>query len=64
MHLQEFQAKTLLSQYAIAAPSGAVAATPEEAEAAAARLNSDRIFIKAQIHAGDRFAAGGVRAVN
>jgi succinyl-CoA synthetase beta subunit len=64
MQLQEFQAKTLLSQYAIAAPSGAVAATPDEAEAAAARLNTDKIFIKAQIHAGDRLAAGGVRAVS
>jgi succinyl-CoA synthetase beta subunit len=64
MQLQEFQAKSLLSQYAIAVPPGAIAATPDAAGAAAAQLNSDRIFVKAQIHAGDRLAAGGVRAVN
>src|SRR5690242_16165001 len=64
MQLQEFQAKSLLSQYAIAIPPGAIAATPDAAGAAAAQLKSDRIFVKAQIHAGDRLAAGGVRAVN
>ncbi len=64
MQLQEFQAKTLLSQYAIAAPAGAVAMSPDEAEAAAARLNTDKIFVKAQIHAGERLAAGGIRKVN
>ncbi len=64
MQLQEFQAKTLLSQYAVAAPEGAVAMSVDEAEAAAARLNTDRIFVKAQIHAGERLAAGGIRTVN
>ncbi len=63
MQLQEFQAKKLLSQYAIACPPGAVAVTPDEAEAAAARLDANTIFVKAQIHAGERSAAGGVRAV-
>lgn len=64
MQLQEFQAKTLLSQYAVAAPEGAVAMTADEAEAAASRLNTDKIFVKAQIHAGERLAAGGIRTVN
>ncbi len=64
MQLQEFQAKTLLSQYAIAAPAGAVAMSAEEAEAAAARLNVDTIFVKAQILAGERLAAGGIRKVS
>lgn len=64
MQLQEFQAKTLLSQYAVAAPAGAVAMTADEAEVAAARLNTEKIFIKAQIHAGERLAAGGIRTAN
>jgi len=64
MQLQEFQAKTLLSQYSVAIPAGAVAVTSDEAEAAAARLNANTLFVKAQIHAGDRSAAGGIRAVD
>ena len=64
MQLQEFQAKTLLSQYAVAAPAGAVAMSVDEAEAAAARLSADTIFVKAQILAGERLAAGGIRKVN
>ncbi len=64
MQLQEFQAKTLLSQFAISSPAGAVAVTSDEAEAIATRLHSDMIFVKAQIHAGERLAAGGIRTVN
>lgn len=64
MQLQEFQAKTLLSRYAIASPEGAVAATSDEAEATAAKLNSGTMFVKAQIHAGDRSSANGIRSVN
>ncbi len=64
MQLQEFQAKLLLSRYSVAIPAGAAAATPDEAEAAAARLNVKAMFVKAQVHAGERFAAGGIRAVN
>src|SRR6202011_1060894 len=63
MQIQEAQAKTLLSQYSIASPFGLLAETAEEAEAAAAQLNSASIFVKAQIEAGDRFRAGGVRRV-
>jgi succinyl-CoA synthetase beta subunit len=62
MQLQEFQAKKLLSGYSIGIPVGAVAVTPDEAEAAAAQLNSAAVFVKAQIEAGDRSMAGGVRA--
>src|SRR4051812_36275824 len=64
MQLQEFQAKTLLSQYAIGSPAGTVGTTSEEAEAVATQLNADTIFVKAQIHAGERLAAGGIRKVN
>ena len=62
MQLQEFQAKKLLCRYSIGIPVGAVAVTPDEAEAAAAQLNSAAVFVKAQIEAGDRSMAGGIRA--
>lgn len=63
MELHEFQAKALLSRYALESPPGQVATTPEEAERAAASLGSSNLFVKAQIHAGSRFKAGGVRKV-
>lgn len=68
MHLQEFRAKQLLSRYDIAIPPGALATTPDEAEAAATRLSqtsssAKTLFVKAQLHAGDRFAAGGIHTV-
>lgn len=63
MQLYEFQAKKVLSQYSIAVPEGLLAATAEEAEAAAARLGPGSVYVKAQMLAGDRMAAGGVRAV-
>jgi succinyl-CoA synthetase beta subunit len=63
MELHEFQAKELLSRYALSCPRGQVAATPDEAERAAAALGSSDLFVKAQIHAGSRFKAGGVRKV-
>lgn len=63
MELHEFQAKELLSRYALSCPRGQVAPTPEDAERAAASLGSSDLFVKAQIHAGSRFQAGGVRKV-
>lgn len=63
MELHEFQAKQLLSRYAVACPQGRIAVTPDEAEAAAAGLASPTLFVKAQIHAGARAKAGGVRKV-
>lgn len=63
MQLYEFQAKKVLSQYSIATPEGLLASNAEEAEAAATRLGSGTLYVKAQSLAGDRMAAGGVRAV-
>jgi len=63
MQIQEFQAKTLLLRYSIASPPGLLATTPDEAETAAAQLNSANIFVKAQIEAGDRLRTGGIRHV-
>jgi succinyl-CoA synthetase beta subunit len=64
MQVLECDAKTLLARYAIAAPPGLVAGTPEEAEAAALRLGPEPILVKAQIRAGERGAAGGIRAAH
>jgi succinyl-CoA synthetase beta subunit len=61
MQLMECDAKVLLSRYAIASPAGTVAITTQEAEAAACRLGPNSIFVKAQIRAGGRMAAGGIR---
>ena len=64
MLLHEFQAKGLLAEYGLPIARGAVAMTAEEAEAVARDIGSDRIVVKAQIHAGERFEAGGVRMVH
>lgn len=60
MFLHEFQAKELLARYGIRAPKGRVAASVAEAGRAARRLAISRYAIKAQVHAGDRGANGGV----
>jgi succinyl-CoA synthetase beta subunit len=62
MQVLECDAKKLLSRHAIASPPGIVAATPEEAEAAATRLGREPVFVKAQVGAGDRMSGGGIRA--
>lgn len=63
MELYEFQAKQLLSRYGVATPEGRVAVTPEEVERAVQSFGGRQVFLKAQIHAGDRAKAGGVRPV-
>ena len=64
MQVLECDAKQLLSRYGIASPPGIVAATPAEAEAAAVRLGRGSVFVKAQVGAGDRMTAGGIRAAH
>ncbi|MGA0531122.1 succinate--CoA ligase subunit beta [Hansschlegelia sp. KR7-227] len=61
MRLHEFQAKRLLADYGLVAPRGAVALTADEAEAVARDLGASPVYVKAQIHAGERLKAGGVR---
>ena len=61
MDLHEFQAKAILAERGIPVPPGAVAWTPDEAAATAARIGGDTFAVKAQILAGGRGAAGGVR---
>jgi len=63
VNLHEYQAKTLLRDFGIPLPPGAVAATPDEAQARAGELAGNAWVLKAQVHAGERQAAGGVRMV-
>ncbi|GAA5071113.1 ADP-forming succinate--CoA ligase subunit beta [Lysobacter panacisoli] len=61
MNFHEYQAKQLFAEYGIAVPVGRVARTPEEAVAAAKAIPGDLWVVKAQIHAGGRGKAGGVK---
>ncbi|MFD1888396.1 ADP-forming succinate--CoA ligase subunit beta [Paenibacillus wenxiniae] len=61
MNIHEYQGKQLLKQYGVAVPEGKVAFTVEEAVAAAESLGSAVCVVKAQIHAGGRGKAGGVK---
>ena len=61
MNIHEYQAKQLLKQYGVAVPRGIPAFSVDEAVAAAKELGGDLHVIKAQIHAGGRGKAGGVK---
>ncbi|MEC9278089.1 MAG: ATP-grasp domain-containing protein, partial [Chloroflexota bacterium] len=62
MKLHEFQSKEILSKYGIPVPQGKVARTPSQAASAAFDLGGT-IVVKAQIHAGGRGNAGGIKVV-
>lgn len=64
MNLHEYQAKTLLQKYGIPVPRGAVASAAAEARQRASELGGNSWAVKAQVHAGDRKAAGGVQIVD
>lgn len=61
MNIHEYQGKDLLRQYDVPVPDGKVAFTVDEAVKAAESLNSNVKVVKAQIHAGGRGKAGGVK---
>jgi len=61
MNLHEYQSKQLFARYGIPVPAGHVASTPEEAADAARRLGGGIWVVKAQVHAGGRGKAGGVK---
>jgi succinyl-CoA synthetase beta subunit len=63
MNFHEYQAKELFADYGIAVPPGQVARTPDEAVAAARTIGGNHWVVKAQIHAGGRGKAGGVKLV-
>ena len=61
MNLHEYQSKKILAEYGVPVPNGQVAASGEEALAAAAALGGKVWVVKAQVHAGGRGKAGGVK---
>lgn len=61
MNIHEYQGKEVLRQYGVVVPNGKVAYTVDEAVAAAEELGSSVVVVKAQIHAGGRGKAGGVK---
>ena len=64
MNVHEYQAKELLSSYGVPVPPGAVACAPHQAALGARELGGDRWVVKAQIHAGGRGKAGGVKVAS
>ena len=64
MNFHEYQAKALFSDYGIETPAGELARTPEEAVSAAKKVGGNRWVVKAQVHAGGRGKAGGVKLVS
>lgn len=64
MNFHEYQAKALFRQYGVPVPRDGVAETPEQAYDIASRLAAPRLVVKAQIHAGGRGKAGGVKLVD
>jgi succinyl-CoA synthetase beta subunit len=63
MKIHEYQAKVLLREFAVPVPDGDVADTPARAREIAQRLGG-RVVVKAQVHAGGRGKAGGIKVVD
>ncbi len=63
MNLHEYQAKALFAKYGIAVPEGRLATSAEQARAMAKELGGEKFVVKAQVHAGGRGKAGGVKLV-
>lgn len=63
MNLHEYQAKQLFAEYGLPVSTGFAVDTPEEAAAAADKIGGDKWVVKAQVHAGGRGKAGGVKLV-
>jgi succinyl-CoA synthetase beta subunit len=61
MNVHEYQAKALFRAFGVAVPAGDLATTPAEAEAAAKKLGAPVVVVKAQVHAGGRGKAGGIK---
>src|SRR5712675_435569 len=63
MNIHEYQAKAVLREFGVPTPLGIAAFTPDEAVKAARELSKPVVVVKAQIHAGGRGKAGGVKVV-
>jgi succinyl-CoA synthetase beta subunit len=64
MNLHEYQGKQLFAEYGLPVSKGIAAETPAEAAAAADIIGGDKWVVKAQVHAGGRGKAGGVKLVS
>ena len=64
MDIHEYQAKQLISKYGVNVPIGEVIYQPHEAITVVSWLNEEEIVVKAQVHAGGRGKAGGIKIVN
>jgi len=64
MNLHEYQAKQLIAKYGISVPKGIAIKSIDEVDQSIAELKSSSYVIKAQIHAGGRGKAGGVKIVS
>lgn len=64
MNLHEYQAKQLFAAYGLPVSEGVVATTAKEAEQAADKIAGNKWVVKAQVHAGGRGKAGGVKLVS
>ncbi|SBS33226.1 Succinyl-CoA ligase [ADP-forming] subunit beta [Marinomonas aquimarina] len=64
MNLHEYQAKQLFAEYGLPVSTGYAVDTPEEAVEAAKKIGGDKWVVKAQVHAGGRGKAGGVKLVD
>ena len=61
MNIHEYQAKELLANFGVGVPPGALAYSPEQATYRAREMGGNRWVVKAQVHAGGRGKAGGVK---
>ncbi len=61
MEIHEYQAKALLAGYGVAIPEGGLAYSPEQATYRASEIGGEQWVVKAQIHAGARGRAGGIK---
>ncbi|MEY4194335.1 MAG: hypothetical protein RLZZ226_703, partial [Pseudomonadota bacterium] len=64
MNIHEYQAKELLKTYGVSVPVGGVAYSDQQAARVAEDIGGNRWVVKAQIHAGGRGKAGGVKVVD
>ena len=64
MNLHEYQGKALFADYGLPVSKGHAVSTPEEARAAAEEIGGSMWVVKAQVHAGGRGKAGGVKLVD
>ena len=63
MNLHEYQGKQLFAEYGLPVSRGYAVDTPEDAAAAAEKIGGDMWVVKAQVHAGGRGKAGGVKLI-